>query len=53
MTMNKMIVLLSRASVDYLLAGEIEKSNACLTLIDLINEKGFKNVKGKLPVDIL
>jgi hypothetical protein len=53
MTMNKLIARLARNAVDFLLAGEVEKSNACMTLIEVIKDKGLENVKGKLSVDNL
>lgn len=53
MTMNKLISRLSRNSIDFLLAGELEKSNACMTLLEFIKENDLKTVKGKLSVDNL
>lgn len=53
MTMTKLVARLARNAVDFLLAGEVEKSNACMELIELIKDKGLENVKGKLVVDNL
>jgi hypothetical protein len=51
MTINKIVKRLSKNSVDFLLAGELEKSNACMDLLVMIREKGFLEVKGKLSFD--
>ena len=48
MTMTKLIARLSRNSVDFLLAGEREKSNACIELLTVIKVKGLENIRGKL-----
>jgi hypothetical protein len=48
MTMNHIIKRLSKNSVEFLLAGEREKSNACMELLELIKEKEFKNIRGIL-----
>lgn len=52
MTMNKLIERLARNAAEFLLAGEIEKSNACMELLAVINERGYVSLRGKL-VDIL
>jgi hypothetical protein len=46
--MTKLIDRLARNSVEFLLAGEREKSNACMELLELIKEKEFKNIRGIL-----
>jgi len=48
MTMNHIIKRLSKNSIEFLLAGEREKSNACMELLELIKEKEFKNIRGIL-----
>lgn len=48
MTMTKLINRLARNSVDFLLAGEREKSNACMELLEFIKENNLETVKGKL-----
>jgi hypothetical protein len=48
MTVNQIIKRLSKNSVDFLLAGEREKSNACMELLAMIKEKEFENIRGKL-----
>lgn len=53
MTINQIINRLSRNSIDFLLAGEKEKSNACMELLSLIKEKDLTSVKGKVLVNIL
>lgn len=51
MTMNQIINRLSKNSVDFLLAGDREKSNACMELLSVIKEKGLTDIRGKLSVD--
>lgn len=53
MTMNKLIARLARNATEFLLAGEKEKSNACMELLAMIKEKDLMNVKGKILVDNL
>lgn len=53
MTINQIIKRLSRNSVEFLLAGEKEKSNACMELLAVIKEKDLESVKGKILVDII
>lgn len=48
MTVNQIIKRLSKNSVDFLLAGEHDKSNACMKLLAMIKEKEFENIRGKL-----
>jgi len=48
MTMTKLIERLARNAADFLLDGEVEKSNACIELLDVIKVKGFENIRGKL-----
>lgn len=52
MTMNQIINRLSKNSVEFLLAGDREKSNACMELLSVIKEKGLQDIRGKLLVDI-
>jgi hypothetical protein len=51
--MAKLTTRLARNAVDFLLSGEVEKSNACMSLLEVIKDKGLENVKGKLSVDNL
>ena len=53
MTMTKLIDRLARNAADFMLAGEREKSNACMEMLATIKDKGLENVKGKLSVDNL
>lgn len=53
MTMTKLIARLARNAVDFMLAGELEKSNACMELLAFIKDNGLENVKGKILVDNL
>lgn len=46
--MNKLINRLARNAADFLLAGEQEKSNACMELLSFIKDNGFENIRGKL-----
>ena len=48
MTMNKLTVRLAKNAANFLLAGESEKSNACMELLAFIKEKDFGSLKGKL-----
>lgn len=48
MTVNKIVKRLSKNAVDFLVAGELAKSNACMELLAMIEEKGFKDLRGKL-----
>lgn len=48
MTMTKLIARLSENATEFLLAGEKEKSNACMELLATIKENGFENIRGKL-----
>ena len=53
MTIKQLIKRLSKNAAEFLLAGDREKSNACMELLELIYEKGYQNVQGKLVVDNL
>lgn len=53
MTMTKLIDRLARNAADFLFAGELEKSNACMDLLEMIKDKGLENVKGVILVDNL
>lgn len=53
MTMTKLIDRLARNAADFLLAGEREKSNACMELLEFIRDNNLETVKGKLAVDNL
>lgn len=48
MTVNQIVKRLSKNSVEFLLNGEREKSNACMELLAMIKEKEFENIRGKL-----
>lgn len=48
MTMTKLIERLARNAADFLLEGEIEKSNACMELLTVIKDKGLETIRGKL-----
>ena len=48
MTVNQIIKRLSANATEFLLAGEREKSNACMELLAIIKTKGFENINGKL-----
>lgn len=48
MTMTKLIDRLARNAADFHLAGEVEKSNACMELLTVIKDKGLENISGKL-----
>lgn len=50
MTMNQLMNRLARNAADFLLAGEKEKSDACMSVIKAIQDGGFENVKGVLNV---
>ncbi len=51
MTVNKLIKRLSMNATEFLLAGEKDKSDACMELLAFIKERGFTDIKGKLWVD--
>lgn len=51
--MTKLIARLARNAADFMLAGELEKSNACMEMLAMIKDKGLENVKGELSVDNL
>lgn len=48
MTVNQIIKRLSVNATEFLLAGEREKSNACMELLAVIKTKGLENIRGKL-----
>ncbi len=51
MTVSQIINRLSKNSVEFLLAGDREKSNACMELLGVIEQKGLKDIRGKLFID--
>lgn len=53
MTTDKLIDQLARNAVNFFFDGDIEKSNACMTLLEEIQDYGFDNVKDKISVDLL
>jgi len=53
MTVTQIVNRLSRNSVEFLLAGEKEKSNACMELLSVIKEKDLASVKGKIVANVL
>lgn len=48
MTMNKIIARLAENAVEFMIAGEREKSAACLELLSVIKTKNFGSLRGKV-----
>lgn len=48
MTMNKIAARLAKNAVEFMTAGEREKSAACLELLAVIKTKDFVSLRGKL-----
>ena len=53
MTVNQIINRLTANATEFLLAGELAKSNACMELLATIKIKGLDNIQGKILVDNL
>ena len=50
LTMNQLTVRLARNAVEFLLAGDVKRSNACMAALEAIREGGFENIKGKIEI---
>lgn len=48
MTMNKIVARLAKNAVNFMIAGESEKSAACLELLAVIKTKDFASLRGKV-----
>lgn len=48
MTIDQIIKRLSANATEFLLNGEKEKANACMDILAIIKETGYKNIKGKI-----
>lgn len=48
MTMNKIAARLAKNAVEFMIAGEREKSAACLELLAAIKTKDFVLLRGKV-----
>lgn len=48
MTMNKIAARLAKNAVEFMIAGESEKSAGCLELLALIKTKNFGSLRGKV-----
>jgi hypothetical protein len=48
MTMNKIAARLAKNVVEFMIAGEREKSVACLEILAVIKTKDFVSLRGKV-----